>query len=69
MKGFEIEVDFPFFIGVLPATEFGQITDYQPMIIFYKNLENVPYQTTIQSKVKEQEIEVTSTGKTKIYPS
>jgi len=68
-KGFNIEVDFPFFIGVLPATEFGQITDYEPMIIHYKNLENAPYQTKIQPKVKEQEIEITSTGKTKKYPS
>ena len=68
-KQFEIEVDFPFFIGALPAGEFGKITDYEPMIIQYKNLDNKPYQTTIQPKVEEKEIEIISTGKTKKYPS
>jgi hypothetical protein len=64
-KKFEMEVDFPFFIGVLSLTEFPQVAEYDPMIIHYKNLDNAPYQTTIQPKVEEQEIEVASTGKVK----
>jgi len=62
---FEMEIDFPFFIGVLSLTEFPQVAEYDPMIIHYRNLDNTPYQSTIQPKVEEQEIEVTSTGKVK----
>ena len=52
-------LNFPFFPEEL------KVVDYPPITVFYKNLENVPFITKIQVRLKEKRLAVLKTGKVK----